>query len=78
MVLSNIKLLKFYRCISRFYLLFHHKENIIQNPPVAPLQRKKLLNQTLISETPQAGFPLKSGRIVRSIDNGLYKINARF
>lgn len=65
-----IVLIQIFKCVTRLYLLFHHKENIIQNPPVAPLQRKKFMSQTLISETPQPGFPLKSGRVVRSVDNG--------
>lgn len=64
-----IVLIQSFKCLARFYLLFHHKENMIQNPPVAPLQRKKFMNQALINEIPQPGFPLKSGRIVRSIDN---------
>lgn len=64
-----IVLIQTFKCVARFYLLFCHKENIIQNPPVAPLQRKKFMSQSLINETPQPGFPLKSGRIVRNIDN---------
>lgn len=64
-----------FRCAGRLLLLFHHKENIIQSPPIAPLQRKKMGNSTQREESQiqlhSASFTLKrSGRIIRSVSTG--------
>ncbi|KAJ9601074.1 hypothetical protein L9F63_000809 [Diploptera punctata] len=69
-----VVILQLFKCIGRLKLLFHHKENMVQNPPIPPLQRKKIRDEN----DPQseearirfnnASFTLKrSGRIVRSV-----------
>lgn len=67
-----IVVLQIFKCAGRLLLLFHHKENIIQSPPIAPLQRKKLGTDTHREESQirlhSAAFTLKrSGRIIRSV-----------
>lgn len=69
-----VVILQLFKCAGRLMLLFHHKENMVQNPPIPPLQRKKLgdENDPQIEEARirfnSASFTLKrSGRIVRSV-----------
>lgn len=64
-----------FRCAGRLLLLFHHNENIIQNPSLPPLQRKKLVDDAHTEESRirlhSASFTLKrSGRIIRRVNAG--------
>ncbi|XP_069686339.1 peroxisomal membrane protein PEX16 isoform X2 [Periplaneta americana] len=67
-----VVILQIFKCAGRLLLLFHHKENIIQNPPMPPLQRKKVGEDTQTEEAHfrlnSASFTLKrSGRVIRSV-----------
>lgn len=70
----------FLRCLARLFLVYHHRETIIQHPPIPPLQRSAVQAggsqyDPSVSEVAQAqldaiSFTLKrSGRIVRKIDS---------
>lgn len=51
-------------------LIYKHKEPIIENPPVAPLDRVKLAKEPEFRELGSVSFTLKrSGRVVRKIDS---------
>jgi len=56
--------------VARALLIYKHKEVIIENPPVAPLDRVKLAKEPEFSELGSVSFTLKrSGRVVRKIDS---------
>lgn len=69
------------RCLARLFLIYHHKETIIQHPPIPPLQRRIVQAGTSsqydpsVSEMAQAqldaiSFTLRrSGKVVRRIDS---------
>ncbi|XP_017778573.1 PREDICTED: peroxisomal membrane protein PEX16 [Nicrophorus vespilloides] len=66
-----------FKCIGRLMLVYHHKENIIQQPPIPPLYRrdmKKAEQENGVAELAQAqldsiSFNLKrSGKTIRKID----------
>lgn len=73
-------LLPICRCVARLLLIYKHKEAIIENPPILPLEREKLskdrnansknfadLSQ---SELKSVSFTLKrSGRVVRKVES---------
>lgn len=69
-----------FKCLARLFLVYHHKEPIIQHPPIQPLQRRAV--QTIsaqydpsVSEMARAqldaiSFTLKrSGRLIRKVDS---------
>lgn len=68
----------FNRCIARLILIYNHKENIIQTPPIPILDRTKLSknvpNCSSMRDIAQAqmdsvSFTLKgSGRVIRKVD----------
>lgn len=70
----------FFRCLGRLFLIYHHKETIIQHPPIPPLQRRAVQaggsqDYPSVSEVAQAqldaiSFTLRrSGKVVRKIDS---------
>ncbi|PSN58450.1 Peroxisomal membrane protein PEX16 [Blattella germanica] len=70
-----VVILQLFKCAGRLILLFHHKENIVQSPPIPPLERKKLGSDnesqseaTQVQVNSVASFSLKhSGRVIRSV-----------
>lgn len=66
-----------FKCLSRLLLVYHHKESIIQHPPISVLQRKEMeknIRENGAAELAQAqlddiSFPLmRSGKVIRKIN----------
>lgn len=74
-----------FRCISRLLLVFHHKETMVENPPIPVLKRKNLENnyttdfaaEEARNQVETFSFVLKrSGKVIRKVD-GAPPINYR-
>ncbi|KAG5885907.1 hypothetical protein JTB14_012154 [Gonioctena quinquepunctata] len=74
-----ITCIQVFKCISRLFLVYHHKEPIIQNPPIPVLDRKNLksnnsnfatMGDLAQEQLDSVSFTLKrSGRVVRKVDS---------
>lgn len=57
------------KALLRLILVHRNKERLIKNPPIAPLNREKLRQESKNQELPKEGFSLKrSGTVVRSVN----------
>lgn len=45
---------------------------MVQMPPIPPLKRRLLSNQETQDSPTTVGFALKSGRIIRCVNSGMY------
>lgn len=53
----------------RLILVHRNKERLIKNPPIAPLNREKLRQESKNQDLPKEGFSLKrTGTVVRSVN----------
>lgn len=64
-----------FRCLARLRLLLAHKENIVESPLIRPLNRNNLGTEQTNRrvEKKDAGFRLKSGKVIRSLSSGEMK-----
>lgn len=73
-----VVILQILKCISRLFLVFHHKETIIENPPIPVLKRRKIEPQNYSTDytvdeartqLESMSFVLKrSGKVIRKVD----------
>lgn len=73
-----VVILQIFKCISRLFLVFHHKETIIENPPMPVLKRRKTDSQNYSTDytvdeartqLESMSFVLKrSGKVIRKVD----------
>nr|XP_018897091.1 PREDICTED: peroxisomal membrane protein PEX16 [Bemisia tabaci] len=68
------------KCLARLRLLLAHKENIVESPLIRPLNRNNLGTEQTNRrvEKKDAGFRLKSGKVIRSLSSAADPRNAHF
>uniref|UniRef100_A0A1B6E1J0 Peroxisomal membrane protein PEX16 n=2 Tax=Clastoptera arizonana TaxID=38151 RepID=A0A1B6E1J0_9HEMI len=73
-----ILLIQILKCLARFKLLIYHNVQIGQNPPIQPLERKKVCKENNLDNKgiSKQAFRLESGRVIRTV-NGTEPVQSR-